>query len=65
MDLSKILTTSHQKERFVDFFYKKNITHPRYGHLPTVSEEFFYFPRLLRTKKTYDFVSDNGSTTLI
>jgi hypothetical protein len=60
-DLTKLLTTSQQRERFMEFFYKKNLTPPKYGKLTTFSSECFDFPQLFRVQKIHDFVTDAGS----
>jgi hypothetical protein len=60
-DLSKLLTTQQQRERFMEFFYKKSLTTPKYGNLPTFSSEVFDFPVLYKEQKVYDFISDSGS----
>jgi hypothetical protein len=40
------------------FFYKKNLTSPKYGNLPTFSSECFDFPQLFKDQKVYKLISD-------
>jgi hypothetical protein len=53
-----LLTTQQQRERFMKFFYKKNLTSPKYGNLPTFSSECFDFPQLFKDQKVYKLISD-------
>lgn len=60
IDLTRLLTTQDQRDKFMHFFFKKNLTPPKFGNLPTFNSDCFDFPRLFQAQKVYEFISDHG-----
>jgi hypothetical protein len=60
IDLTRLLTTQDQRDKFMHCFFKKNLTPPKFGNLPTFNSDCFDFPRLFQAQKVYEFISDNG-----
>ena len=59
-DISKLIPSRIQRERFVSHFQKKTVLLPRFGNLDNFYSECFSFPALFRSQGIYKLIGVNG-----